>query len=222
MRVRSIRLLFMEGTIIVNKICPRFCNDFFAWWAFGKAQRCDCPVSSRKCASVFCTFCLYYYHCRHATHAGSRAIKALNLLLFCKRIKVAEENTGLTLPVSGARGSIITWTSDNSAKTFTLTVKEEPRIAIFVSAVQNGGISVASDSTGLTLTFSVDPITSTAGNITVSGATKGLLSGNGTERLLSISNITVANGATVSIAITSPSGFTINGSPKTAVVYRAP
>ncbi len=90
----------------------------------------------------------------------------------------------------------------------------------FESAVQTGGDSGTADSTGLTLTFDVDPATLTEDNITVSGATKGALSGSGTTRSLAISDITVANGATVTVTITSPEGYSITGSPRTAVVYR--
>ncbi len=97
-----------------------------------------------------------------------------------------------------------------------------PTAVTFESAVQVGGISGTADSTGLTLTFSVDPTTLTAGDITLTGATKGELTGTGTTRTLAISAITVANGETVSVAIANPSGYTISGSPKTAVVYRAP
>lgn len=91
----------------------------------------------------------------------------------------------------------------------------------FISAVQEGGISGTASSTGLTLTFDVDPMTLTASDITVTGATKGTLTGTGTTRSLSISDITVANGGTVSVTISNPSGYAITGSPKTAVVYRA-
>jgi len=91
---------------------------------------------------------------------------------------------------------------------------------VFQSEVQTGGTSGTANSTGLTLTFDVDPATLAAGDITVTGATKGALSGTGTTRSLAITNITVANGETVLIAITSPSGYTISGSPQTAVVYR--
>jgi hypothetical protein len=92
----------------------------------------------------------------------------------------------------------------------------------FLSATQISGASGTADSTGLTLTFSADPTTLTADNITVTGATKGDLSGSGTTRTLTISNITVLNGETVSVTITSPAGYSISGSPQTAVVYRAP
>ena len=99
-------------------------------------------------------------------------------------------------------------------------VYRAPTAVTFESAVQTGGTSGTADSTGLTLTFSVDPTTLAAGDITVTGATKGALSGTGTTRTLAISNITVGNGETVSVAIASPSGFTLTGSPQTAVVYK--
>lgn len=90
----------------------------------------------------------------------------------------------------------------------------------FLSAVQTGGSSGTVDSAALTLTFSADPATLTANNITVTGATKGVLSGTGTTRTLGISAITVDNEAEVSVEIASPSGYTISGAPKTATVYR--
>ncbi len=90
----------------------------------------------------------------------------------------------------------------------------------FSNAVQTGGATGTADSTGLILTFNVDPATLTADNITVTGATKGALTGSGTTRDLAISDITVNDGATVSVSITSPDGYSISGSAKTAVVYR--
>ncbi len=90
----------------------------------------------------------------------------------------------------------------------------------FESLVAADGTDGTADTTTLTLTFSADPTTLTSDNITVTGATKGALSGSGTTRTLAISNITVANGETVSVAITNPGGFTISGSPQTAVVYK--
>ena len=92
----------------------------------------------------------------------------------------------------------------------------------FISAEQTGGSSGTVDSTGLILTFDVDPETLTADNITVTGATKGALTGSGITRTLTISDITVANGAEVTVTITSPEGYAITSSPQTAVVYRAP
>ena len=95
-----------------------------------------------------------------------------------------------------------------------------PTSVSFINAIQTGGASNSADSTALTLTFDIDPTTLTADDITVTGATKGVLSGTGTTRSLAISDITVANGETVSVAITNPSGYTISGSPQTAVVYK--
>jgi hypothetical protein len=95
-----------------------------------------------------------------------------------------------------------------------------PTAVTFESAEQTGGTSGTADSTGLTLTFDVDPTTLAASDITVTGATKGALSGTGLTRTLAISDITVGNGETVSVAITSPSGYDISGSPQTAVVYK--
>ena len=90
----------------------------------------------------------------------------------------------------------------------------------FISAVQTGGTSGTADSTGIILTFDVDPETLTAEDITVTGATKGALTGSDTTRSLAISDITVADGETVTVTITSPVGYAITGSPQTAVVYR--
>jgi len=90
----------------------------------------------------------------------------------------------------------------------------------FISAVQTGGISGSANSTGLTLTYSADPVSLTAGNITITGAEKGSLSGTGTTRSLAISNISVGNGETISVSVSSPKDCTINKSQQTAVVYR--
>ena len=94
------------------------------------------------------------------------------------------------------------------------------RDEIFQSVVQVGGTSGNVESTGLTLTFGVDPTTLTADDIIVTGARKGVLSGTGTTRTLAIADINVTDGGDVSVSITSPSGNAISGSPRTATVYR--
>lgn len=94
---------------------------------------------------------------------------------------------------------------------------EDGTSVIFSGVTQAGGTSGTADTTSLTLTFSVDPTTLTTDNITVTGAAKGALTGTGITRTLEISDITVADGATVSVKIEN-SG--ISGSPQTAVVYR--
>jgi len=112
-------------------------------------------------------------------------------------------------------------TTTGTSTTGTTTTGTATDISVTLSSVtQVGGILNSTNTTGLTLTFTVDPTTLTASNITVTGATKGTLSGTGTTRSLAISNITVANGATVSVAVANPTGFIISGSPKTAVVYK--
>jgi hypothetical protein len=90
----------------------------------------------------------------------------------------------------------------------------------FKTVEQTGGTAGVSDSTSLTLTFDVDPGSLTVDDIWLTGATKGALSGSGTKRSLAISDITVANGETVLVAVTSPAGCTIRGFPLAAVVYR--
>jgi hypothetical protein len=91
--------------------------------------------------------------------------------------------------------------------------------ATFAGATQVGGVSGSTTTTALTLTFSVDPTTLTNADITIVGAIKGALSGTGATRNLAITGITAADGATVSVAVASPAGYTIAGSPETAVVY---
>jgi formylglycine-generating enzyme required for sulfatase activity len=92
---------------------------------------------------------------------------------------------------------------------------------VFTNLTANGAYGAVT-TTELTLTFDVDPATLTADDITVTGATKGSLSGTGTTRTLAISDITVADGAEVTVTINSPAGYSITGSPQTAVVYKAP
>jgi hypothetical protein len=90
------------------------------------------------------------------------------------------------------------------------------------SIIQVGGVSESTNTNGLLLTFSDDPKTLTDDNITVIGATKGSLSGSGATRSLTISDITVPNGNTISISITNPTGYTISGTPTTVLIHRAP
>jgi len=75
--------------------------------------------------------------------------------------------------------------------------------------------------TALTLTFDKDPVSLAIGNVTVTGATKGALSGSGTTRTLTISDITVAQGANVTVTLTNPAGYTITPVSKTVAINRA-
>jgi len=124
--------------------------------------------------------------------------------------------------VAGATTVTNSENSGNVTAVFPATAAAEDIDVAFLGATQTGGVSAATASTGLYLSFDKSPATLTADNITVTGATKGTLVGPGTTMYLAISNITVANGATVSVTITSPAGYSVSGSPKTAVVYRPP
>ena len=76
--------------------------------------------------------------------------------------------------------------------------------------------------TELTLTFSVDPTSAfTADNVTVTGATKGELTGTGTTRTLEISAITVANGGDVTVTLTNPTNIVFSQLTRTVAVYVA-
>jgi len=133
--------------------------------------------------------------------------------------------SGYTLTGSTANyftvAGAVTVTNDADSAVITAVFPDTGTVPVtFQSAVQTGGETDISDSTGLTLTFDIDPTTLAASDITVTGATKGALSGSGETRTLVISDITVSDSETVSIAITNPSDYTIISSPKTAVVYR--
>ncbi len=108
-------------------------------------------------------------------------------------------------------------TYETVTNTYTLTVTAIP--VRFISVVQVGGVSGTTDSTSLTLNFDIAPDTLAASDITITGATKGALSGTGTTRTLAISNITANDGGKVSISVSDPTKYVIADSPKTAVVY---
>ena len=80
------------------------------------------------------------------------------------------------------------------------------------------GTSGTMTTTVLTLSFNADPSTLAPGDITVTGATKGDLSGTGITRTLGISAITVANGQNVSVALSSPAGFTMTPASRVVAI----
>lgn len=75
--------------------------------------------------------------------------------------------------------------------------------------------------TEIYFTFSADPEGLTADDITVVGATKGVLSGTGLERTLTISNITVPNASEITVTIGSIDGYEITPTVRSVVVYVA-
>lgn len=83
------------------------------------------------------------------------------------------------------------------------------------------GASETENTTQLSLGFSYIPTTLTTEHITVHGATKGELSGTGRTKTLTISDITVANGEEVTVAIANPDGYNITPLSKTVAVYKA-
>lgn len=141
------------------------------------------------------------------------------LLLVLSAVACSDDTDVITLPWSSAASSSSTAVSSSSSSS---SLSSQATAVTLTGVTQSGGVSNSTTTSALTLSFSIDPTTLTADNITVTGATKGALSGTGTTRTLEISDITVANGATVSVAITNPTGFLLSGSPKTAVVYKAP
>jgi hypothetical protein len=109
-------------------------------------------------------------------------------------------------------GSSNTWTKQGAGST--------PTAVAFNGVTANG--SSSQTTTQLTLTFSQAITGLTIDHITlsgVSGAVKGTLSGSGTTYTLGISGFT--SGGTLSVSVSSPSGYSVSGSPKTVTIYRA-
>jgi hypothetical protein len=92
----------------------------------------------------------------------------------------------------------------------------------FVSVVQDQGISLKGTTLGLILTFDKVPTGLTIDNVAVTGADKADFVGDttGVTRTIPISNITVANGANVTIQIQKFGGFTVKNAVRTAKVYK--
>ncbi|MCL2061050.1 MAG: hypothetical protein FWH03_00280 [Firmicutes bacterium] len=95
---------------------------------------------------------------------------------------------------------------------------DETATQVALEGITANGTADTVTTSELTLTFSADPVGLTANNITLTGATRGALTGSGNTRTLAISAVTVAQGGNVSVAISSPSGINITGSPKTVAV----
>lgn len=127
-------------------------------------------------------------------------------------ITVANNET-VSVAITSSKGLVITGSPR------TVVVYKAPIAVSFVSLTANG-VSGSVVTTALTLTFDVDPASLTASDITLTGATKGTLSGSGTSRTLAISAITVANGSEITVALANPAGYAIAGSSKTVSVYK--
>jgi len=88
------------------------------------------------------------------------------------------------------------------------------------SLVANGS-SGTETTTALSLNFDAVPTGLTIGHIKVTGATKGTLTGSTRSRLLTLSNITVANGENVTVELEDPAGLNITPKIRTVAVYVA-
>jgi polygalacturonase/uncharacterized protein YjdB len=114
-----------------------------------------------------------------------------------------------------------TSTSGTGVSNVTLLSSTTP-VAVQWTLTANGTSAIAT-TTGVALTFNVNPITLSERNITVTGATKGVLSGTGTTRTLKISDITVGNEGEVKVEITrQPVGYAIAPPSKTVTVFDMP
>ncbi|MCL2798504.1 MAG: hypothetical protein FWD58_10755, partial [Firmicutes bacterium] len=99
--------------------------------------------------------------------------------------------------------------------------KAAPLVAVAWTGLTANGIPNEADTTALTLSFDGDPVALTLEHITVTGAKKNELTGTGTTRTLMIYGITVAQGESITVAISTPDGA-ITDAPKTVAVHRAP
>ncbi len=114
---------------------------------------------------------------------------------------------------------------NNNGNTFSptnrdVTVYKEALNEIAFSALTANGASDTTTTDTLTLTFDEDPTDLAASDITVTGATKGALSGTGTSRTLAISSITVADSETVNVAIADNNGNTFSPTNRNVTVYK--
>lgn len=91
-----------------------------------------------------------------------------------------------------------------------------------ISVTQTGGTDDTTTSTSIEIVFGEAITGLKAEHITLLGATKGELTGTGTTYAIAISEVTVANGASVSVVITGVPGYTITPVAMSAVVYLIP
>lgn len=96
---------------------------------------------------------------------------------------------------------------------------DPPTEITFISAVANGESGVT-NSSAITMTFSEDPGEIADTDFTVTDATRGALSGAGTERILAISDVTVADSETINIAIADNNGNTFSPNNRDVTVYK--
>jgi formylglycine-generating enzyme required for sulfatase activity len=107
------------------------------------------------------------------------------------------------------------WATTTPSPTPSLSPTPTTPKAISFSGLSANGTSGSATTTVLTLSFDADPTTLSVSDITLTGATKDALAGTGTSRTLAISNVTVANGADLTLAIANPAGYSISPASRT-------
>jgi len=106
---------------------------------------------------------------------------------------------------------------DAQAKTISLTI--ENNVIELMDITANGNYSFPT--TQLTLTFDRAVPNLSASDITVTGATKGFLSGSGTIYYLSLTDIQVSSGQNITISL-NKAGYLFTPSSKSVTVYKQP
>lgn len=134
------------------------------------------------------------------------------------------DNNGVEQPLTVGENTItLTVWAQNGTTTRDYVVNVTRALApVSFSGLTANGESGTETTTMLTLSFNVDPITLTESDITLTGATRGALTGTGPTKTLAISDITVEDGEDVTVAISNPPGYEITGSPRTTAVYKSP
>jgi antitoxin component of MazEF toxin-antitoxin module len=144
---------------------------------------------------------------------GALSDTGLTRTLAITAITVAD-GTEVTVTIASPAGFTISPVSRNVAVNVAPTAT-----ALAFSGITANGTSEYTNTTELTLSFDGDPAGLTVDDITLTGATKGILSGTGTTRTLTISAITVTNGEEVSVALANPAGFVISPASRNVTVY---
>jgi len=127
----------------------------------------------------------------------------------------------LTIMIIAAVAMIV-WTAFVSAGEDETSEEPIEPTGITWNGLIANGVDGDTTTTELTLIFDIDPVELTEDDIIVTGATLGELSGAGTMRTLTISDITMANGVSVTVEITSPEGYAITPSASAVPVNVAP
>ncbi|MFO7575941.1 MAG: SUMF1/EgtB/PvdO family nonheme iron enzyme [Bacteroidales bacterium] len=92
-------------------------------------------------------------------------------------------------------------------------------VILFSDLTANGESGLIT-TTELTLSFDKDPTSLSIGDITVTGATKGAVSGSGITRTLEISDITVSDGEAVTVELANPPLYKVTPNSKTVNIHK--